>query len=119
MEAKVERKAKAMLFSTARRNRVSARQKLPHNGGTLVRVRGGYNPDVVYAQAGEPIRIAFLREETAFCSEQVVFPTFGKSTMLPRGKETVVELPPSPPGIYEFTCAMNMLRGRLVVRERV
>ena len=82
---------------------------------TLVRVRGGYSPDVVHARAGEPIRVTFLREETASCSERIVFPAFGKSTMLPYGQRIVVELPPSPPGIYECSCALDMLRGTLVV----
>jgi plastocyanin domain-containing protein len=104
-----------MLFSAIRHGRQPV--KLAADGGTLVRVRGGYSPEVVYARAGEPIRITFLREETALCSEQVMFPAFGKCTMLPCGKKTVVELPPSPPGTYEFTCAMNMLHGRLVVQE--
>lgn len=104
-----------MLFSAIRHSRQTV--KLAADGGTLVRVRGGYSPEVVYARAGDPIRITFLREETASCSEQVMFPAFGKCTMLPRGKKTVVELPPSPPGTYEFTCAMNMLHGRLVVQE--
>ncbi len=106
-----------MLFSAIRHSRQRVRPQLAVDGGTLVRVRGGYSPDVVYANAGEPIRITFLREETASCSEQVVFPAFGKCTMLPRGKKTVIELPSSPPGTYEFTCAMNMLHGRLVVQE--
>ena len=82
---------------------------------TLVRVSGGYLPDVVYAQAGMPIRLVFLREETAACSERVLFPAFGKSTMLPLGKTVVVDLPACPPGTYEFTCAMGILRGHLVV----
>lgn len=81
----------------------------------LVRVRGGYTPDVIHARAGEPIRLVFVREETASCSERVVFPAFGKSTMLPYGERVLVELPPSPPGAYEFTCAMKMLRGTLLV----
>ena len=74
--------------------------------GELVRVRGGYSPDVVRARAGRPIRIAFVREETASCSERVVFPAFGRSTMLPYGQRVLVELPAAPPGTYEFTCAI-------------
>jgi Cu+-exporting ATPase len=83
----------------------------------FVRVCGGYEPDVLHARAGEPIRIAFLREEEARCSERVVFPAFGKSTMLPRGREVVVELPAAAAGTYEFTCAMNMLHGTLIVED--
>lgn len=80
-------------------------------------VHGGYDPDVLHARAGEPIRIAFVREETAPCSERVVFPAFGKNAMLPYRQRVVVELPPAAAGSYEFTCAMEMLRGTLIVEE--
>ena len=103
------------LLSTRRRSWKHAVQSGVAPGETLVRVSGSYLPDVVYAKAGRPIRIVFLREETAACSERVLFPAFGKSTMLPAGQAVVVELPACPPGTYEFTCAMGILRGRLVV----
>lgn len=83
----------------------------------LVVVRGGYRPDVLHARAREPIQISFRREDSAHGSERVVFPAFGKSAMLPRGEEVVVELPSASPGTYEFTCALNMLHGTLVVEE--
>ena len=80
-----------------------------------VRVKGGYEPSVVHGRAGEPLRIVFSREETASCSEHVVFPAFGKSAMLPPFEDVAVDLVPERPGEYEFTCQMGMLRGRLVV----
>lgn len=80
-----------------------------------VRVKGGYEPSVVHGRAGEPLRIVFSREETASCSEHVVFPAFGKSAMLPPFEDVAVELVPERAGEYEFTCQMGMLRGRLVV----
>jgi plastocyanin domain-containing protein len=104
------------LLSTRKRGRMHAGPSGVAPGETLVRVSGGYLPDVVYATAGRPIRIAFRREETAACSERVLFPGFGKSTMLPAGETVVVDLPACPPGTYEFTCLMGILRGRLVVR---
>jgi len=82
-----------------------------------VRVRGGYWPSVVFARAGRPLRLIFRREETAPCSERVVFPAFGKSAMLPPYEDVTVELLPKEPGEYEFTCQMGMLRGRLIVEE--
>ena len=85
--------------------------------GVIVRVCGSYRPDVVVVPAGEPVRITFRREETSPCSEQVIFPAFGLSAMLPTGRDVVVELPPAPPGEYGFSCAMDMLRGTLVVEE--
>jgi plastocyanin domain-containing protein len=80
-----------------------------------VRVRGGYDPDTIRAVAGVPLRIVFRREESSACSEQVVFPALGKSATLPEGESVVVEVLATEPGEYEFTCAMGMLRGRLVV----
>jgi plastocyanin domain-containing protein len=84
---------------------------------TRVRVRGGYRPDTVYGRVGEPLRIVFRREETAVCSEQVVFPHFGKSAMLPPYQDVAVELRPDQPGEHEFTCQMGVLHGRLVIED--
>lgn len=80
-----------------------------------VRVKGGYRPAVVHGRTEEPLRMIFRREETASCSEHVVFPAFGKSAMLPPFENVVIELVPKHAGEYEFTCQMGMLRGRLVI----
>ena len=80
-----------------------------------VRVRGGYVPDTIRAEAGVPLRIVFRREESSACSELVVFPAFGKSASLPQGEPVAFDLLPLVPGAYEFTCAMGMLHGRLLV----
>lgn len=88
-----------------------------HGPTTLVRVRGGYEPDTIYARAGERLRIVFRREETAACSERVVFPDFGKSAMLPPYQDVTVEIGPREAGEYEFTCQMGVLHGRLIVED--
>ena len=85
---------------------------------TLIRVHGGYSPDTIHGRVGERVRLVFRREETAPCSERVVFPDFGKSAMLPPYQDVTVELDPQEPGEFEFTCQMGMLHGRLVVEER-
>lgn len=82
-----------------------------------VLVRGAFIPDRIEAQAGQPLRIAFRREETASCSERVVFPSLGQSVMLPAFEDVVLELAPLPPGQYEFGCGLGVLRGRIVVRS--
>ena len=86
--------------------------------GRQVQVRvldGSYLPDSILAEAGVPLRIVFRREETSPCSEQVVFPAFGKSATLPVDKDVAIDLLPDEPGEYEFTCGMGMLTGKLVV----
>jgi plastocyanin domain-containing protein len=81
----------------------------------MVLVKGGYTPDVIVVQHGKPVRLNFHREETAACSEMVVFGDFGKSAKLPTGDTVALELLPEQPGEYEFTCQMGMLRGKLIV----
>lgn len=82
-----------------------------------VRVRGGYEPAVLRACVGEHLRIVFSREETAPCSERVLFPAFGRSAMLPPFEDVALDLVPERAGEYEFTCQLGMLRGRLVVED--
>ncbi len=81
----------------------------------MILVKGGYTPDVIVVQHGKPVRFNFRREETAACSEMVIFNDFGKSAHLPTGETVPVAFLPEKPGEYEFTCQMGMLRGKLIV----
>ena len=82
----------------------------------LILVKGGYTPDRIVVDAGTPIRLTFLRQESGACSERVVFADFHKSAELPEGQQIAIELPAAKPGEYLFQCGMAMLRGTLVVR---
>lgn len=81
----------------------------------MILVKGGYTPDTIVVRHGKPVRLNFRREETASCSEKVIFADFGKSADLPTGETVAVEFVPDAPGEYEFACAMGMFRGRLIV----
>ncbi len=81
----------------------------------MVLVKGGYTPDVIVVERGRPVRLNFVRTESAACSEMVLFPDFSKSAKLPEGDTVPVELLPDKPGEYEFQCQMGMLRGKLIV----
>ncbi len=81
----------------------------------MVLVKGGYTPDVIVVERGKPVRLNFVRQESASCSEMVLLPAFNKSTKLPEGETVAVEFLPKDGGEYEFQCQMGMLRGKLVV----
>ncbi len=81
----------------------------------LILVKGGYTPDVVVVEHGRPVRLVFHRQESAACSERVLFGDFNKSVALPEGQNVAVELLPEKPGEYTFNCEMGMLRGKLIV----
>jgi len=80
-----------------------------------VTVKGGYTPDTIVVQAGQPVRLQFYRDETADCSERVVFEELGIDQPLPAFQTTAIEFTPDKPGEYAFRCGMNMLKGLLVV----
>ena len=63
-----------------------------------VLVKGGYTPDTIVVQAGKPVRLQFYRDETADCSERVVFERFKIDQMLPAFQTTAVEFTPTEPG---------------------
>lgn len=96
-----------------------SRASTSHSGHqeALILVKGGYTPDVVLVKKDQPVRLNFLREETASCSEMVVLPEFDKSVRLPMGEVVSVEFIPRDVGEFEFTCQMGMLRGKLVVED--
>jgi plastocyanin domain-containing protein len=78
-------------------------------------VKGGYTPDTIVVQAGKPVRLQFYRDETADCSERLVFEQFGIDVALPAFQTTSVEFTPEAAGEFPFRCGMNMLKGVVVV----
>lgn len=89
----------------------------PTDGVQEVRitVKGGYTPDTIVVQAGRPVRMLFYRDETADCSERLVFEQFGVDVAVPAFQTTAVEFTPTTAGEFPFRCGMNMLHGLLVV----
>ena len=85
------------------------------DGAARVEVRGGYVPDTIVTRAGRPLRLTFHRHESWPCSDRVVFADFGIAADLPAHEDVVVDLLPTEPGEYEFTCGMGRLTGRLIV----
>jgi plastocyanin domain-containing protein len=79
-------------------------------------VKGGYSPDVIVVKKGIPVRMDFYRDETADCSDTIVFGDFKIRKPLPAFKTTAIEFTPEKEGEYVFTCGMGMMRGKLIVR---
>jgi Cu+-exporting ATPase len=78
-------------------------------------VHGGYQPSVIRARTGSRLHISFERREDGDCSSRVVFPALGVNRFLPPFATTTLELPTDRPGSFEFSCAMNMIHGTLMV----
>jgi Cu+-exporting ATPase len=81
-----------------------------------VRVRGGFEPDVIPVEVGRPVRLVFYRDEAAECSSEVIFETLELRRALPAFERTVIEFTPASPGDYPFRCGHTDLRGRVVAQ---
>lgn len=80
-----------------------------------VLVDRGYEPDVIEAAAGMPIRLVFSRRDDDPCSERVVFSSPRVDRRLAQTGTTTVDLPGQEPGEVRFTCGMGRYRGRIQI----
>ncbi len=82
----------------------------------LIQVKGGYDPDVIVVKRGKPVRLHFNRQESAMCSEMVIFDQIDRSARLPEGETVTIEFTPENKGEISFQCQMGMLRGKVLVK---
>jgi plastocyanin domain-containing protein len=80
-----------------------------------IKVKGGYDPDVIVVKKDKPVRLRFNRQESAMCSEMVVFDKIGQSAKLPEGETVTIDFTPHERGEIPFQCQMGMLRGKVIV----
>jgi plastocyanin domain-containing protein len=76
----------------------------------------GFEPVSLRLRRGVQTRIAFLRTTDQTCAKEVVLRDFGIRRDLPLNQPVVVTLMPNKKGEFEFTCGMNMMRGKLIVQ---
>lgn len=81
-------------------------------------VAGGYTPSRIEVVEGQHVRLKFIRKESSGCTREVVFPALGIKKELPEGTPVIIHLPELKAGEYEFKCGMNMIKGKLIVRQR-
>lgn len=82
-----------------------------------IKVKGGYDPDVIVVKRNKPVRLHFNRQESSLCSEMVIFDKLNQSAKLPEGQTVTIEFTPEAAGEIPFQCQMGMLRGKLIVQE--
>lgn len=75
----------------------------------------GYQPASLTLQPGVPARVTFTRKTDATCGTEVVMPAYDINKKLPLNTPVVVEFTPKE-GEFTFTCGMDMLKGKVIVR---
>ena len=76
----------------------------------------GFEPVSLNLRRGVQARITFLRTTEQTCAKEIVLRDFGVKRDLPLKQPVVVTLTPKTKGEFEFTCGMNMMRGKLIVQ---
>ena len=76
----------------------------------------GYSRTSISLRRGIRARITFLRQIEATCGTEIVISAYGVRRSLPLNTPTVVSFTPRRSGEFTFTCGMNMMRGKLIIR---
>jgi P-type Cu+ transporter len=98
------------------RRRSKAAEPTPEGSQEItIVVAGGYDPDVVVAKKGIPLKLVFDRREESPCSDEVVLPEFEIRRPLPAFEKTTIDILPKRVGEFPFSCGMNMLHGKIKV----
>ena len=85
--------------------------------GPVVEVfASGFKPESVTVAKGEPVTITFIRRSEEGCGTEVLFPDLDINKPLPLNKPVEVELRADKSGELKFSCGMDMLRGKVIVR---
>lgn len=101
------------LLSKPKSQKAEAKQGIQE---IAITVDGGYEPSHVVVNAGQPVRLNFLRRDKSSCLEEVRLPEFHIAQELQLNQLTAIEFKPDKPGTYTFTCGMNMFRGAIEVQ---
>lgn len=85
---------------------------------TLAAENDGYYPEVLYAQAGVPLLLNVVTNNTTSCSRAFVIPALRVETILPKTGSVPIEIPPQEAGtVMRFTCSMGMYTGQIVFNQ--
>jgi uncharacterized protein len=77
----------------------------------------GYFPAILYAPAGEPVRLHLITNNTTSCDRDFTIPSMNIEVLLDNTGESVVNLPPQEAGFsLHFACSMGMYTGDIVYR---
>lgn len=76
----------------------------------------GFVPAVVTVQSGRPVMLLVTRKTARTCATELVLEVHGINEKLPLGKTVVIRFTPERPGTLDYACAMDMIKGKIVVR---
>lgn len=94
-------------------NDISAFWEGDHEITILVK-DGRYQPSLIQAMKGQPLKLRFIREDSSACAGFVFFPELKETYQLPMGKPVVVNIPLIQTNEIKFMCQMGLFEGKIV-----
>lgn len=76
----------------------------------------GFEPAVVTVAAGKPVTLVVTRKTARTCATELVMASHGINRPLPLGEKVEITFTPDKPGELTYACAMDMYRGKIVVK---
>ena len=76
----------------------------------------GFEPATVTVAAGKPVTLVVTRQTTKTCATELVMPAQGINQPLPLGQAVEITFTPDKPGELNYACAMDMYRGKVIVK---
>jgi plastocyanin domain-containing protein len=95
---------------------VSKQEPAPGNRVRLAVTEKGFEPAVVTVEAGKPVTLVVTRETANTCATELVMASRGINRPLPLGQPVEITFTPEKPGELTYACAMDMYRGKIVVK---
>lgn len=75
----------------------------------------GYEPNVVHAKAGQPLKLHLVSRDVFSCSLAFIIPSLGEERYLKSTDEAWIEIPAQPAGTkMPFSCSMGMFTGTIL-----
>jgi len=78
---------------------------------------GVYTPAHIQVEQGKPLTLRFIRKDASPCAEKVIFDSLNISADLPIDQPVDIQIPTQNTGNFDFTCQMQMYRGKLTVTK--
>lgn len=74
-----------------------------------------FSPNNFTLRARVPARLEITDTGFSGCTQSLISPLFNQTVHLQRFSTTTVDIPPSTPGTYRFSCSMGMVNGQIKV----
>ena len=83
---------------------------------TIMVTEKGFEPATGTVPVGKPVTLVVTRTTAKTCATELVMPAQGINQPLPLGQAVEIVFTPAKTGELTYACAMDMFKGKVIVR---